>query len=157
MKIYSNVLLILFEVFRLCGRRAAKTGARTNGKNKRASPSAFAIIPRNQSGFYLEGGGEGRSGSFAPKKPSFTPKKVLLLQYIIKYIRKIIQVYVHEASKPYQRTQYIATFLKVVSQNALGCISAHINFKKFLGAMPPEPQGNSWPRPLRTSSPSEKF
>ena len=54
-----------------------------------------------------------------------------------KYIRKIIQVSVYEASIPCQRTLYIA-FLKTVSQKALYCISAHIHFKKISGGMPPD-------------------
>ena len=51
------------------------------------------------------------------------------LQYTSKYIRKIIQVSVHKVSIPCKGTLYV-TFLKIVPQNALDCISAHVNFKK---------------------------
>ena len=42
-----------------------------------------------------------------------------------------------------EASAHTVTFLKIVSQNAPNCISAHIHFKKFPEGMPPDPLGNS--------------
>ena len=96
------------------------------------------------SGLYL---GYLRGRSFPPKMPSFPPRKILLsLQYISNYIGKIIQTW---------RGQ--CTFLKIGSQNAPDCISAHTHFKKFPGDHAPgPPKEDRGLRPLRTSPPNDK-
>ena len=49
-----------------------------------------------------------------------------------------IQVTISEKSRDEVNAQTV-TFLKIVSQNAPNCISAHIHFKKFPEGMPPDP------------------
>ena len=80
--------------------------------------------------------------------PSFPQKRLLSLQYISNYIGKLSRC--HEVSV------HTVIFLKIVSQNAPDCISAHIHFKKFPGggACPWIPLGRY--RPLGTSPQNDK-
>ena len=104
---------------------------------------------------------------------SFPQKILLSLQYISYYIGKIIRTrrdrctwskYSLSKDTIWQGTwsicilSTIVTFLKIVSQNAPDCISAHIHFKKFRERPSPEtPLGSSWPLATRDFSPKRQM
>ena len=81
----------------------------------------FLLQSLRKSGFYL-GYLRGRS-SPSPKCPTSPPKILLSLRYIGNYIAKIIQTRRGPCTH--------CNILKIVSQNAPDCISAHNHFKKF--------------------------
>ena len=90
--------------------------------------------------FYL---GYLRGRSFPHKMPSFPPKKLILLSLQYSVTISSLQV-----------TEHTVILLKIVSQNAPNCISAHIHFKNFgEGACPWTTQGSSWPSATRDFSP----
>ena len=62
-----------------------------------------------------------------------------------------------KSSRRDEGSAHTVTFLKIVSQNAPDCISAHIHFKTFPGGMSPDPPQESrglWP--LGASSANDK-
>ena len=59
-----------------------------------------------------------------------------------------------KSSRRDEVSAHTVTFLKIVSQNALDFIAAHILFKTFPGGMPPDPLRGLWP--LRTSPLNDK-
>ena len=90
-------------------------------------------------GFYL---GYLRGRSFPRKMPSFPPKKLILLSLQYSVTISSLQV-----------TEHTVILLKIVSQNAPNCISAHIHFKNFgEGACPWTTQESSWPSATRDFS-----
>ena len=68
--------------------------------------------------------------------PSFPPKILLTLQNIVTISEK--------SSLRDEVSAHTATFLKIVSQNAADCISAHIHFKKFPGGHATGPFQEAW-------------
>ena len=88
-------------------------------------------------GFYL---GYLRGRNSSPPPPQIY--NIFILLIILYYYHSSIYVSNFISEKSSRRDEVSAhtvTFLKIVSQNAPECISAHLHLKKFPGSTPPDP------------------